>query len=130
MAGRGRAWVCVCDRGHAWQGVCMAGGVHGRGMCGRGCAWQRGMHDRVSAWQGVCMAGLCMEGVYMGEACMAGGVRVRGSCMAGKTAIAAGGTHPTGMHSGYSKLCFSDLLDSLNLLNSLNSCWQGFYRWC
>ena len=21
------------DRGHAWQGVCMTGGMHGRGVC-------------------------------------------------------------------------------------------------
>ena len=38
-----------------------------------------GVHDRGYAWQGVCVAG--------------------GACMAGETAIAAGGTHPTGMHS-------------------------------
>ena len=30
MAGGG-----MCDRGRAWQGACMAGGVHGRGP-----AWQ------------------------------------------------------------------------------------------
>ena len=28
-----------------------------------------------------------------------GGMGGRGACVAGKTAIAAGGTHPTGMHS-------------------------------
>ena len=28
--------------GHAWQGVCMVGGVHDRG----GCVWQGGMHGR------------------------------------------------------------------------------------
>ena len=28
-------------RGHAWQGACMAGGVHGRGACVVG-----GMHGR------------------------------------------------------------------------------------
>ena len=44
-------WQGMHDRGHAWQGACMAGGhawqgaVHGRrGMHGRGCAWQGGMH--------------------------------------------------------------------------------------
>ena len=36
--------------GHAWQGVCMAGGMHG------------GEH----AWQGACVAGACVAGV----ACM------------------------------------------------------------
>ena len=51
----------------------MAGGVQGRGtMCGR----RRG-------------------------ACMRGGHVWRG-CMAGETAIAAGGTHPTGVYSCYS----------------------------
>ena len=39
-----------------------------------GRAWQGG-----HAWQGACMA--------------------RGACVAGETATAAGGTHPTGMHS-------------------------------
>ena len=44
--------------------------MHGRGyMYGRVCVWQVGMH-------------------------VGGGV-----CMAGETATAAGGTHPTGMHS-------------------------------
>ena len=28
-----------------------------------------------------------------------GGMRDKGSCMAGETATAAGGTHPSGMHS-------------------------------
>ena len=32
----------------------------------------------------------------------------RGACMAGKTAIAAGGTHPTGMHS-----CFHAVFNKL-----------------
>ena len=32
---------------------------------------------------------------------MAGGCAWLGACMAGKTAIAAGGTHPTGMHSRF-----------------------------
>ena len=63
----------VCGRkGHAWQGACVAwgmhgggcleGGMHGRpgvfmagghawqgGLCGRGCAWQVGLHDRGHA---------------------------------------------------------------------------------
>ena len=57
--------------GHVWLGVCMAGG----------CVWQGGMHGRVGGhvWQ---------RGVCGGRA-----------CMAEKTAIAAGSTHPTGMHS-------------------------------
>ena len=30
------AGVSVHGRGHVWQGVCMAGGMHGRGVCMRG----------------------------------------------------------------------------------------------
>ena len=68
----------------------MAGGMHDRGAyMAEGHAWQGGvpgggMHGKGYAWQGACMAG---------GACMAWG------CVAGKTAIAAGSTHPTGMHS-------------------------------
>ena len=62
-------------RGLVWQGGVMAGGVCGRGTC------MAGGH----AWQRVCVAG----GVY-------GGVE---ACVTGETAIAADGTHPTGMHS-------------------------------
>ena len=66
-------------RGHAWQGVCMAGGMCSRGACmagghvwwgtmhGRGCAWQGGMF-----LQGACMAGGVWQGDMHGEA---GGVR-------------------------------------------------------
>ena len=71
--GRGTCMV----GGHAWQGACMAGGMHGiwghawqgvcmaGGICNRGCAWQggcmaEGMHGRGCAWWGwgaTCMAG-------------------------------------------------------------------------
>ena len=53
--------------GHAWQGVCMAGGMHGGG-----CAWQGACMAGEHAWQGACMAG----GV-----CMAGGLVWQGACM-------------------------------------------------
>ena len=68
------------SRGHAWWGACMAkGGMHGRGHVWWGRAWRQacvagGMHGGGHAWQ---------EGV----------------CVAGETATAADGTHPTGMHS-------------------------------
>ena len=55
------------------KGACMVKG----GMCGKG-----GMHSRACAWQG-------------------GGRFMVGACMAGETATAADGTHPTGMHSCY-----------------------------
>ena len=50
------------------------------------------MHDRrVRAWWGR----------HVGQgACITGGhVWQEGACMAGETATAADGTHPTGMHS-------------------------------
>ena len=56
--------------------MCGLGGVHGGAMC------DRGVHGRVYG-----------RGVYVAGTCVAGG------CMAGETAIAAGSTHPTGMHS-------------------------------
>ena len=47
VAGGGH--VCM-PGGHAWQGACMAGDVHGRG-----CAWWW-----VCMAEGACMAGECM----------------------------------------------------------------------
>ena len=77
MAG-GRAWPEGC----AWLG-----GVHGRGMHGRGAcpgdAWQEGMHGRGYACQG---------------ACVAGGMHDRGGMHGRGEDTAACGTHPTGMH--------------------------------
>ena len=83
MCGRWGRRACIVGAcvvgGHAWQGgvhgrACVAGGMHGKGVCMAG----------GNVWWGVCVA----EGV-----CMAG------QCVAGETATAAGGTHPTGMHS-------------------------------
>ena len=95
--------------GHAWEGVCMAGGECEAGALdirGGGHAWQGvyiggawvagGMGGGGCGWQGVCMAGgACMAaGVYMAGRCI-----WQGACMAGEMATAAGDTHPTGMHS-------------------------------
>ena len=78
MHGRGG----ICGRGHTWQGACVAGGhVWQGGMCGgavcvaRGKLWQGRMHDRQHAWQGRGLA-----------------------CVAGEMATATDGAHPTGMH--------------------------------
>ena len=72
-------------RGHVWWGACMAGGMHDKGsMHGGGAHVMGGMHGR----------GVCGRG-----ACMAGGMHGGGACMAGDTATAVDGTHPTGMHS-------------------------------
>ena len=82
MHGGGHVWPGgVCGREHAWQGcawlgVCVVGGMHGRGG---------------HVWWGACMGGgMCGVGVC-GR---------RGACVTGQTPTAAGGTHPTGMHSG------------------------------
>ena len=56
--------------GHAWLGGMCGGGMHGGGSM-----WMGG-----HVWQGVCVVG-------------------GGACVAGETATAEDGTHPTGMHS-------------------------------
>ena len=137
---QGYVFIGICDSvhrggcawpgggGHAWLGVCVAGGVwqggmHGRdcasqGVCGRGaCMAERvyaaGMHGRGCMWQGVCIGtGMHGRGHVWQEACMAGGmcgrghawqgVCMKGQCVwwvAGEMAIAVGSIHPTGMHS-------------------------------
>ena len=56
----GGACVAHDTGGHAWQGVCMAGGMHGRGVCmARGASMVGGMHGggmhdrgRGCVWQG------------------------------------------------------------------------------
>ena len=46
-------------RGHAWNGVFMAGG----GMRGWGPHMAGAMHGRMDAWQGACVAGeVCVAG--------------------------------------------------------------------
>ena len=68
----------VHGRWHVWQGVCMVGGMHGEGC----------------VWHGACMVGgVCMVGHAWWGVCLVG------ACMAGEMATAAGGMHPTGMHS-------------------------------
>ena len=60
--------------------MCGEGGLRGSGGVRQGgCAWQGSVHGR-----GVCGGGVCMA---------------RGHAWQEKTAIAVGGTHPTGMHS-------------------------------
>ena len=78
---QGNIFTSVCQEFCPQEGACMAGGMHGRGHAWQGGCMAGGMHGRGDAWQG---------------ACVAGGGR---AYVAGKTAIAAGGTHNTGMHS-------------------------------
>ena len=50
-------WGGMCGWvGHTWQGVCVAEGMHGRGMCGEGMHGG-GMCGRGHVWQGACVAG-------------------------------------------------------------------------
>ena len=65
-----------------------------------------------SAWQGACMAG-GVGGLYGGEGCawQGRGMHSRGTCLAGQTATAADGRHPTGMHSCYSILFLINMKD-------------------
>ena len=105
MCGRG-AWrgggACVAG-GHAWWGACMVGVCMAGGMYGRG-----DMHGGGGGvWQGACMAGVCVMGggMHGWGTCMAGGMhsgrhgRGRGACVALEMTTAEGGTHPSGMHS-------------------------------
>ena len=48
---------------------------------------------------GVMLSGGMVEGWQGGMHGRGRGHAWQGACVAGKTAIAAGGTHPTGMHS-------------------------------
>ena len=74
-------------RGHVWQG-----GMSGKGAClAGGHVWQGGMSGK-----GACLArGHVWQGGMSGKgACVVGA-----TCMAGETASAVNGMHPTGMHS-------------------------------
>ena len=74
---------------------------------GGGCAWQRGTYMA----KGTCIAkrgGACVvkevcvaKGGMLGEGgmCVEGGHAWQGLCVAGETATAVDGMHPTGMHS-------------------------------
>ena len=66
MHGRG---ALVAEE-HVWQGVCMVGG-----MCGRGHAWQGGMCGRGHAWQGASLevGHVWRGGMHDRRACMPGG---------------------------------------------------------
>ena len=79
---------------HAWQGGHVwPGGMHGRGACvGRGHVWGGGM------------CGVGAGGMHGRQCASQGGVRGGGACVAGETATAADGTHPTGMLSCFNAL--------------------------
>ena len=69
--------------------------------------------------QGACVAGgACMAGGHAWQGvCMARGTCVARACVAGETATAAGGTHPTGMHS-----CFNLPLRCHRSMNTSPCC--------
>ena len=78
---------------HVWRGACVVGCVHGRGACvARGARHGKG--------EGTCMV-RDMHGVYVARGAMHGrGMHGwGGACVAGETATAVDGMHPTGMHS-------------------------------
>ena len=71
---------CAWQGGHAWQGL-NDRGIHGRGYVWQGVHSKGGMHGKGGMQ--------CKGGMHGGG----------GACVAGETATAADGTHPTGMHS-------------------------------
>ena len=114
---RGRhAW----QGGRAWQGAYVAGGSCVAG----GACMAGGVHGRGNVWQGACMAGGCA---------WQGGMHERGACIAGgcAAAIAAGGMHPTGMHSflGYYLLvlCACSKSSIIRNIYALTHCNQNKY---
>ena len=70
--------VTKLRQGNVFTPVCQS-------FCSRG-----GMHARGHVWWGHALQGACVPR----GTCVAGGL-----CVARETATAAGGTHPTGMHS-------------------------------
>ena len=109
------------------RGVCMAGGVCGRGHALQGHAWQGACIAGGMCGRWVCMArGACITG----GACMAGGHAWQGACVAGGMhgrghecthapwqILRAGGTHPTGKHS--CKIFFLLIVKE----------WTAFHNW-
>ena len=88
--------------------ACVKNSVHRGGAWQGHRVWCGGMHGRVCAWWGACMAGGMHGGGHVcgeGHAWQWGG----GACVAGETAIAAGGTHPTGMPSCFNYKNFQKL---------------------
>ena len=76
---KGNVFTPVCQSFMGGK-ACVAGGMHGGGTCMVG-----GVRGRGHAWQGACvMGGIAWQGEV---------------CVAGETATAADGTHPTGMLS-------------------------------
>ena len=82
------------------------GGVQawGWGMCAQeGVSMPEGGHACLgdTSAQGVCGPGehACLGACMKEGVCMPGGMHSQGVCVAGETATAVGGTHPTGMHS-------------------------------
>ena len=88
----------VCGSG-GMPGVCGDLGACVGCVCGNWCVRHGDMHGRGCAKQGGMHGRGCMEG---------GRVWQRGACVAGETAIAAGSTYPTGMHSCFVVTDFSE----------------------
>ena len=122
FTGEGCAWPGG-GWGHAWLGVCvaggMAGGMHGRecasqGVCGRGACMAgrvyvaggmhgRWVHGRGHAWQGVYVSGGVHSRRHAWQgACVAGGMHGRGCAsqggMHGRGHVWQGACMAGGMH--------------------------------
>ena len=113
---KGNVFTSICHSVHMGGGICGKGGmcgkggVHGEGTCvakGGACVAKRGMRGKGRAC--VAKRGMCGKGracvaqgrhVWQrGGMCGKGWACMVGACVAGETATAADGTHPTGMHS-------------------------------
>ena len=100
---------------HSGEGACV---VVGGGMGGRG-----GMCDgRGMCVGGACMAGGAWQGGHAWQGCAwQGACVVIRACVAGETATAAGGTHPTGMYSClYCRFTLTSAESSLHLFKDSN----------
>ena len=99
----------ICDRGTCMAGGCMVGGHAWQGVCvAGGSCMVGGMHVGGHAWWGACMLG-GMHGRGMhgrGHACHACPPALRDI-----VSQCAGITHPTGMHSCFN--CVVSISDGL-----------------
>ena len=107
--------ICVVGgmygRGHAWQGACVAGAMHGRGVCmvgghvWQGGAWQGCVHGRGHVWHA--WQGGMHGGGHAGKgACMTSRCALQGACMAGGCAWQGGmcgrrNGHCSGQYASY-----------------------------
>ena len=110
-------------RGGVWSRGCLVQGAGGVWSKGWGClvlgggVWSRGVPGPGGVWsQGGCLV--------LGKGGLVPGGWVSGGDPP-RTATAAGGTHPTGMHSCLKLKCFNILLQISAPQERLYSTWIG-----